>query len=235
MLRRREYAWRSPRAVVLANRDGPLDAFFADLGRRWEGAQAAVQRWFGRLARWLRERRSRDETTPPDAGFSGPDAATLRLLVIALITGLVAALGWLTWRQWRRRPSGAEGRPAPAPGGPVPDLTDDSVLASQLPEDEWLALARRLVGDGDRRLALRAFYLSTLAGLGERGLLAIARHKSNRDYVLELRRRDRGRADEAPGAFARNVARFERVWYGRHDADDRLLADFQADRRIVLG
>ena len=75
----------------------------------------------------------------------------------------------------------------------TPDLADETLLASQLPEDEWLRLARDFGDAANHRLALRAFYLSILAGLGERGLLAIARHKSNRDYLLELRRRARDR------------------------------------------
>ena len=115
----------------------------------------------------------------------------------------------------------------------MPDLTDETVLASELPEDEWLRLAQELLGRGERRLALRAYYLSTLSALGTRGLLAVARHKSNRDYLLELRRRARDRV-AVPEAFARNVGRFERVWYGAHGADDALLADFQADRERVM-
>ena len=123
----------------------------------------------------------------------------------------------------------------PLSDGPAttPDLADETVLASQRPEDEWLRLARDLHARGERRLALRAFYLSTLAGLGTRGWLAVARHKSNRDYLQELRRRARDHAGVLE-AFARNVGRFERVWYGPHLADDGLLADFQADRERVL-
>ena len=66
-----------------------------------------------------------------------------------------------------------------------PDLAAEDLLATQLPEDEWLSLARGLLASGERRLALRAFYLSLLAGLGERKLLVIARHKSNRDYLQD--------------------------------------------------
>ena len=116
----------------------------------------------------------------------------------------------------------------------TPDLPAEDLLATQLPEDEWLSLARRLAAAGERRLALRALYLSLLAGLGERGLLAIARHKSNRDYLQELRRRTRDRP-ELPGAFGRSVGDFERVWYGAHPVDDGLLAAFQAEREKVLG
>ncbi len=237
VLRRREFAWRTPRTAVVPEKTGSLDSFFDRFDRWWKERQASLRRWFSDLEKKLRARsESHHENQRPDTDFTGPSAGTLRLLVIALSAVLVALLMVLTWRRVRgREPRIAEGRAASAAAGPMPDLTDDSVLANQLPEDEWLALARGLAASGNRRLALRALYLSILAGLGERELLSIARHKSNRDYVLELRRRARHRPDEMQGAFARNVSRFERVWYGQHDADDRLLADFQTDRQLVLG
>ena len=236
VLRRREFAWRAPRQADPAQKKGAVDSFFDNCDRWWKERQAAMSRWFNpllkRLGDWLQPRGPRKLDEPAAPGASG---GTLELLLYAMIAVLAALLGVLGWRLWQGVRSGrVEGKAAPAAAtGPTPDLTDDSLLASQLPEDEWLQLARKLAAGGDRRLALRAFYLSVLAGLGERGLLAIARHKSNRDYVLELRRRARDRAEVA-GAFARNVGRFERVWYGEHPADDGLLADFQADREIVL-
>ena len=208
---------------------------FDRLNRWWRERQTAIGNWLDHwLGRFFKSRRDQDDH-PSEERSSSLDPETLRLLIYVIIAGLVGALGILAWRHLRgTRLGAADGKDAPTAAGPTPDLTDEGVLASQLPEDEWLQLATRLLADGDRRLALRAFYLSVLAGLGERGLLAIARHKSNRDYQTELRRRARDR-DEMQGAFARNVSRFERVWYGRHDADDRLLTEFQADRQRVLG
>ena len=233
VLRRREFAWRAPRSADAVEKAGPFNTFFDDFNHWWKERQATMGRWLDELMRKF-SGRNRDDAKQ-DTHSSGLDPATLRAMLYTL-TGLLAALlVFLVWRHLRgSRPGLTEGKAAPAPAGAAPDLTDDAVLASQLPEDEWLQLARGLLDGGDRRLALRAFYLSVLAGLGERGLLAIARHKSNRDYLLELRRRARDR-DEMQGAFARNVGRFERVWYGEHPADDALLEAFQADRQRVLG
>ena len=234
VLRRREFAWRAPRAVTTEKAEA-FHSFFDNFSRWWQERQAALGRWFEAiLKKYFKGRRTQDDATP-DSASTGLDPATLRALLYTLIGLLAAALAVLAWRHRRHIRRGVvEGIAAPTASGPTPDLTDDSLLASQLPEDEWLQLARSLLAGGDRRLALRALYLSVLAALGERGLLAIARHKSNRDYLLELRRRARDR-DEVQGAFARNVGRFERVWYGEHPADDALLAEFQADRERVLG
>ena len=109
-----------------------------------------------------------------------------------------------------------------------PDLNDESVTAAQLPEDEWLKLARELVSKGDLRLALRAFYLATLAHLSAREIVSIARFKSNHDYVTEVNRRARG-SQELRAAFSANVSSFDRAWYGLYDVTTEALAQFQTN------
>ncbi len=236
VLRRREFAWREPRPPEKPEESSPgsLDRFFAGVKQWLADAQAHVRRayravrdWFSRW--WPSRERSTEESDP-----HGLDPATLRWLIYALIALIVGTLGLLVWRtRVRGRAGTLVGEETPAGAVPPPDLTDESVLASELPEDEWLRLAQGLLNRGERRLALRAFYLSTLSALGARGLLAVARHKSNRDYLQEVRRRARDR-ESVPEAFARNVGRFERVWYGSHPADDALLVDFQADRERLV-
>jgi hypothetical protein len=139
------------------------------------------------------------------------------LLAVAALVLLVRAL-----RQWQLR------RPASVPKAAVtrPDLADESVTADLLPEDEWLALAREHHARGELRLALRAYFLAGLAHLAGREVLALARHKSNRDYQSELQRKAR---DQPPllEAFEQNIAIVERVWYGRHEIDREGLARFE--------
>jgi len=88
-----------------------------------------------------------------------------------------------------------------------------------------MKLARELLERGELRLAVRAFYLATLAHLAERNLLTLAKFKSNRDYERELTRRGHALA-ELPGLFGQNVSVFERVWYGLHDVNQDTVADF---------
>ena len=96
-----------------------------------------------------------------------------------------------------------------------------------MPEDGWTKLGRELWQRGELRLALRAFYLASLAHLAEHNFLTLARFKSNRDYERELRRR----AHSFPAAlnlFTETVLTFDRVWYGRHEIDQDLVARFLA-------
>jgi hypothetical protein len=108
------------------------------------------------------------------------------------------------------------------------DLEDETLTADLLPEDEWLALARTHLAKGEVRLALRALFLSGLAHLGAREILTLARHKSNRDYQRELRRKAR---DQPPllEAFGHNIAAVERVWYGNHPIDADGLREFESN------
>jgi hypothetical protein len=56
-------------------------------------------------------------------------------------------------------------------------------------------------------------------------LILIARHKSNRDYDRELRRRARGNADLLT-AFDANLLTFEASWYGEHLVTNETLGGF---------
>jgi len=107
-------------------------------------------------------------------------------------------------------------------------LADENVLASQLPEEEWLKLAREQADRGDLRLALRALYLAGLAHLAARELVSLARFKSNRDYQLEVTRRARAQL-ELRRAFEENVAEFDRVWYGLYTVSHEAYARFHAN------
>ena len=97
-----------------------------------------------------------------------------------------------------------------------------------MPEDEWLKLANEMLAKGDLRLALRAFYLATLAHLAAREIVSIARFKSNRDYQAEVNRRARGAA-ELRTAFTENVGAFDRAWYGLYEVTAEGVAEFRSN------
>jgi hypothetical protein len=158
----------------------------------------------------------------PQLGAFNP-AAALRSLLFVLIVVLAALLLWLLIRIWRRRQPAVEVIAQSATA--APDVADENVGAEQLPEDGWMKLARELLERGELRLAVRAFYLATLAHLAERNLLTLAKFKSNRDYERELTRRGHALA-ELPGLFGQNVSVFERVWYGLHDVNQDTVASF---------
>ena len=98
--------------------------------------------------------------------------------------------------------------PLPNPSPPH-RICREEITADLLPEDGWLGWRG---DDGTRRFASGPPRLLPrgLAHLGGRELIIIARHKSNRDYDQELRRRARTQAG-LPEAFAATILEFERA------------------------
>jgi hypothetical protein len=151
------------------------------------------------------------------------------VLVKVLLVVLLLALVWIIIRQWRRMPPAAA---APV-AAPEINLESDQVLATQLPENEWLKLAQEKIASGDYRLAMRALFLATLAHLGEKKMLSISRVKSNGDYVRELSYRARGR-EELRSCFTDSVRTFDWAWYGWHEVNREILEQFQANHQRIL-
>ena len=177
--------------------------------------------WGGKIIGWLWEK-----LTFGDDPYTRPLSATgavVRATLLILVAALVVAVIMLTYQRWQgSRPAHAE---AIALSVAPPDLTDESTSADELPEDGWLALGRSLAEQGDFRLAMRAFFLGALAALADQRMIRIAKHKSNRDYALELSRQG-GRSPGIVPTFREGVTQFEAVWYGSHVIGGDQLNDF---------
>jgi len=226
-----EYQWRLPREHRLeeASHGWLADAMkgLRNLGRTAKKWARAAARFVRETLEWLDEKFfGKRQPAEPGAVGHGVWKVSLQLLVgtlLALVAGTAAIFFWRAWKG-RRRTTEAVSQAV----GPVPDLADENVVASQLPEDEWLKLAGDLMGKGEMRLALRAFYLANLAHLARREMITVAKFKSNRDYAQELRRRARA-WPEVQTAFAQNVTIFDRVWYGLHEVTADVLQLFQVN------
>ena len=97
-----------------------------------------------------------------------------------------------------------------------PDLNDENVNPADFASNQWNRLADQLMKQGSLRLALRAIYLGILAHLSESNLIYLAKYKSNRDYLLELRRREHVMQGLVP-IFSNTVKAFDKAWYGMYD------------------
>ena len=232
VIQQRKYTWRLPRKELATPADEPgiLARFFKRVGQLIRDGLKATAEWLGKLLSRLFSGWS-----PPSMSAPGFDWYRLsQILLYVLVTVVLSAAGILLFRMWRNRRRNPEILQTEAIQ-PVPDLTDENVGADQLPEDGWTKLARELLARGEFRLALRAFYLASLAHLAERNLISLARFKSNHDYELELGRR----AHSFPSllqVFGENVGAFDRVWYGRHEASGELVTQFAANvERIKAG
>lgn len=222
VIQQREYSWRLPREVV-RDPGNRAKGFMEALSEQIEKGMRAVGELVRDLINWLRSLGS-GPSLPSSSGFSF--ATAIQGIILLLLIALVGLILWFLYRLWKRRELSQPIDAVPATA--VPDLADESVGADQLPEDGWMSLGRDLLQRGELRLALRAFYLASLAHLAERDLITLAKFKSNLDYQREVQRRGHALAT-IPELFARNVSTFERSWYGPHEVTPELLQDFAAN------
>jgi hypothetical protein len=222
-----KYAWRMPRekVEVADGGDGPVARFLDKVGAMLRKWARAVLDW---VNDWLRKLFRNWHPASKSTGSSGYGwIMSVQLLLWGLIAVVLAALAIFLYQAWRGR---RKSRPAVASEAffPVPDVTDENVSADQLPEDGWMKLARELLERGEFRLAMRAFYLSSLSHLATRNLISLARFKSNHDYERELRRRGHS-FPELLAVFGDNLCVFERIWFGMHEVNAGLVNQFASN------
>lgn len=217
VLQRPEYTWREPR---VKKEKGEVEE-----SALWKRIEAWLKKTARAFGDWL-DNLFKKNRGLPGGGWNFPFSAQgFTYILIAVVAVIIGLLGWFLWRsRSRANRIGMEATPAT----PLPDLTSDDVSGDELPVDGWTALALELLERGELRLAMRAFYFSSLAHLATRSLVNIARFKSNRDYERELLRRSHALPD-LTARFSANVSIFDRVWYGRHAIDADLLQQFRGN------
>jgi hypothetical protein len=231
-LEKREYQWK------LKAEDGSAKTAESGIAAMLRRVRQAVVDFFSAIAktirRWWDKLSGAGGELSGASGGGGINPGLLQSLIYGLSAIIVLLLILAVARWLRRRQTASPGHAATA-SLPDADLHDESTLASQLPEDQWLRLARENLAAGEARLAARAVFLATLAALGEQRLIEIARSKTNRDYRNELGRRARSRS-ELQEAFGENVGIFERVWYGLHEVGEGLVETLMSNyHRIKSG
>jgi len=227
VISRREFTWRMPREKA-ERADGKLASLLERMGA-WIGDRIEA------FLDWLMRRQSNPRrVTAPGGGWAF--VGLIKAAIVVLLGVVVVAIAWLIVKAFLERSKASEAEAGGRGGGaePAPDLEDESVTADEMPEEGWLEMARDLFRKGDRRLALRAMFLASLSMLAERGLIVIARFKSNREYQVELARRGHALPGIAE-AFAGNVTFFEDAWYGMHDVTDAVVDAFTANQERIRG
>jgi hypothetical protein len=204
-----EYAWRNPSKV-----EAPpswLEQFNDFLRNSLASFGHALGRLGRTISRWFLSLFPRVSGIP--TGGSDGMSAVVQVLSWVTIIGVAVVLTLILAKIISRRPAV---KPLPTPAAaPSPDLESEDTTADQLPEDEWLRLARQKAEEGDLRQALRALFLAALSLLGAQGLVLIKKSKSNFDYERELRRKLNS-VSGLDEIFSADRRLFERCWYGAY-------------------
>lgn len=164
----------------------------------------------------------------PKGGVITPGASprvsmTTQVVVLALCLAVLVYVARLLWlRRARVRKSPKSKRGARVVLG---ERLEADQTASDLLDD-----AERLALSGDLRGAIRKAYVALLCELGDRGVVRLAQHKTNRDYLNAVRR-------AGPGLYAEMLPLtfdFEVHWYGLRDATASDWESFKTRCRKAL-
>lgn len=162
--------------------------------------ESAIQRLWERFIRWLSGLFPKMKPIQPGTGRALSGIA--QIVVIALSVALIAFVIWkFLPRFLSNRGKKKTKREARIVLGER--LEPDQTAADLLEQAE--ALAR----NGDLRGAIRKAYIALLCELGDRKVISLAQHKTNRDYLMSVRHRS------SLYQSMRGLTRsFELHWYG---------------------
>lgn len=224
------YRWRLPREAAKEEKQlGWLADFMQGvhrlLGKWWQPVKKGLAKcfeWIRKLFTWKWQSSS---TGKPSQNWGWLNS--IDKIMIGISIALLAAILFLIARHWLRHREQTEVAAGTA-GEPAPDLMREDIAADQLPEDEWMQLARQMIKEGQLRLGMRALFLATLSFLAGRKCLTIRKSKSDLEYRRELARRAHGRTSLVE-AFDLNVRIYERGWYGRYEVSLDQINEFTAN------
>jgi len=210
-----EYSWRKPHHLVSGEKNW-LQGFVSWIAKSLGKVSRAINRVVDVITKWWQSLFPHPEGSPQLSTTASAPTWINQLLLYAIICGLIIAVALIALRILGRS---KKNKPVPTGSAmPVaPNLKSETIVADELPQDQWLLLAHRKLEEGEPRLALRALFLAALSLLGAERLIVVRRSKSNSDYETELRRR---RSAELTELFRGNRRLFERCWYGDHPVTD---------------
>lgn len=182
----------------------------------------ALMRLLQDIARWLEKWFPKRRSVNPgriDLITLTAQIIVIGIAVLVILYVLKTVIVWYSGRS--RKPRARKKREARIVLGErlEPDATSTDLLS------EAEALARQ----GDLRAAIRKAYIALLVELGDRKLISLAHHKTNRDYLNSLR--------SVPQLHSRMrglTERFERHWYGFASASPDDWQDFRASYLAAL-
>src|SRR5215203_5373887 len=185
------------------------------------------QSWFERVQKrirdWFREKFPSPEV--PQGAEQGLKSFSfgLQILVYVLVLGFIAFLiyrfaPFLAGRFRRREKE---------------DKAERIILGEKLGQDEDAATlfdeAETLARSGNLRGAIRKGYIAFLCELSDRKVIGLAQHKTNRDYLRDVRKKQ---------PLYQNMngltTSFERHWYGFETADEADWNEFKQNYQKAI-
>ena len=188
-----------------------------------EQEESWFQKTLKKIRKWLNEQFPRPDI--PEGAPEGLQSLSfgLQMLLYAVVFGFIA---FLIYRfapflagKFRRREKEEKG--------------DRVILGERLAANEdaqsLFSEAEELARGGNLRGAIRKGYIALLCELSDRKIIGLAQHKTNRDYLRDVRKKR-----ELHQNMYGLTNSFERHWYGFDDADEADWNEFRQTYRQAL-
>ena len=181
----------------------------------------ALMRLIQSFIRWILSfLPERMQVRPGSAGWLTTVAEGLVVIVAAVVIFYVLRILFARFRRPGKRRAAKKREPR-------------IVLGEQLEPEETatdlLSEAEALARSGDIRAAIRKAYIALLVELGDRKVLTLAQHKTNRDYLNAVRS-----IPLLHPTMRTLTESFEQHWYGLANATDNDWQNFRAGYRAAL-
>ncbi|MFL6257896.1 MAG: DUF4129 domain-containing protein [Pyrinomonadaceae bacterium] len=193
-----------------------------EFDRKAPRKQSALERMIDDFVEWVS---SLFPKFTPVASGGSPRLSMLLLVLVGAFC--LAVVVYVAWRLWLRRGAGRKSLGLKR-GSRV--VLGERLEADQTASD-LLDEAERLARAGELRGAIRKAYVALLCELGDRGVVRLAQHKTNRDYLDAVRRAARPRLYTEMLPLTSD---FELHWYGLRAASDADWQSFKSRCRTVL-
>jgi hypothetical protein len=182
---------------------------------------SALERWWSRFIRWIISLLPRQKPITPNSSLF-----LARLAQIIVVVVCLGAIAFLVWKLGPRYLSNRRNRKKQKREARI-------VLGERLEPDQTsadlLAQAESLARNGDLRGAIRKAYIALLCELGDRKIVSLAQHKTNRDYLNSVRERV-----HLYSSMRQLTNSFELYWYGIQPPAENDWREFRSGYQKAL-
>jgi Domain of unknown function (DUF4129) len=178
--------------------------------------ESAFQKLLKKIRQWLSEKFPHPDI--PEGAFDGLQSLSFgfQMLLYAAVFGFIAFVIY-RFAPFLARKFGR---------GEKEDKGERVILGEKLAADEdaqsLFSEAEEMARQGNLRGAIRKGYIALLCELSDRKIIGLAQHKTNRDYLRDVRKKR-----ELHQNMNGLTNSFERHWYGFDDADENDWNEFK--------
>lgn len=180
----------------------------------------ALQRLTKRFFQWFENLFPKRQMTPGNAGIISLIARWFVILLALAVIGYAVKMLMTRFV--------GPGKSFKKPKREARIVLGETLAPDQTAHD-LLSEAEALARKGELRAAIRKGYIALLVELGERKVISLAQHKTNRDYLRSLRA-----VEPLYGNVKGLTDSFERHWYGFAGTTESDWAEFRTGYRNAL-